>query len=377
MMEQVIFFTSAAIAFGYVALIMWIMTGWDDTAEWDTPPADYVPKTKVAVVIAARNEEQHIERCIRSVLSQSMASDIMEVLVVDDQSTDSTSAVVLSIDDERVTLLHTTEGYTGKKAAISLAVEYTNSTVIATTDADCVVGENWLRSLLYQYELNKPKLIAGPIVYDTDRSLLQRFQYLDGVGNMAVTANGIRRQAYYMANGANLFYEKLLFNELGGYKDDSVSSGDDMLLIQRAAAAYPDYIRYLKCQAAVVHTRPVSSVSELISQRKRWATKSKNYSDKGIVKVQAYVFMTVLFMVANIILIPFTSGFSLFAFLFLAFMKGCMDYLLLSRMASYFGNRKPLESFMGAYLYFSLYILWAGWSALFPSSYMWKGRRVQ
>jgi len=362
-------------AFGYVALIWWVMNGWDETVEWEEPPSDYIPSTDVTVVVAARNEAKTIEDCLQSILQQDIPADLLHIIVVDDQSTDETSSIVTNISDSRITLLHTAHGNEGKKAAISQAVANSTSQVILCTDADSKVGRSWVRTFLYQYELNKPRLIVGPIVYETDRSLLQRFQYMDGIGNTAVAANGILHGAYHMANGANLFYERSLFEEVGGYDGDKVASGDDMLLVQKASAVAPESIRFLKAKSAVVKTAPVESIGELIAQRKRWATKSKHYSDKGILKVQGFVFAVVLMLVLNLVLIPLTDGFSLFSFLFLAFVKGCMDYLLLSRMADWFGDSKPLKSFVGAFVYFTLYILWAGWSALVPTHYTWKGRQ--
>ena len=371
---MIIFFSSAFIAFGYAGLLFWIMKGWDDTPEWEVPER-YIPETPITVIIAARNEEQYIETVIRSVLSQNFPSELIQLIVVDDQSTDATASLVKAISDPRLKLL-TTDKSTGKKAAISLAINNAKSDLIICTDADCIAPSDWLRLMVSMYEVNKPKFLAGPIVYKIDRSPVQRFQYLDGVANMAITAAGIHYDKFYMANGANMLFEKQTFFEVGGYENERIASGDDMMMVQKVANAYPGKVRFLKSAKAAVLTQPVGSIAGLLMQRKRWATKSIHYADKGIVKVQAYIFLVVVALIGNIVLIPFTAGLSLFSALFLLFVKWAMDFLFLNKMAEYFGNQKPLKSFFRASVWFIIYILWATKNALLPSKYTWKGRSV-
>lgn len=374
-MDPLLFFLTAAVGFGYIRLLFWIMKGWDDTDEWNVSP-EYQPRTTVSIIVAARNEEAHIRACVESLLQQLYPAELMEIIIVDDHSTDGTLALLKNTTDPRLKVVQLTQ-QSGKKAALTQAVQMATGSLIACTDADCLVPERWLQLMVSYYEINKPRLMAGPIQYQTDRSLVQRFQYLDGVGNMAITAAGIHYQAYFMANGANIVYEKSLFDEVGGYTGDGFASGDDMMLIQKTANYQRQHIRYLKQKLATVVTTPQKSVDALVTQRKRWASKSSAYIDKGIVRVQAYVFFVIVCLLANILLIPFTNGFSLFCFLFLLFIKWGMDFLFLHKMAQYFGDTKPLKSFFPASVWFVGYILWAAYSAAFPSDYQWKGRSVK
>lgn len=66
---------------------------------------------RVSILVPARNEADHIEECVRSLIGQSYEK--LEVLVLDDQSTDETPAIVQRIIDElppeqkgRLHLLH-------------------------------------------------------------------------------------------------------------------------------------------------------------------------------------------------------------------------------------------------------------------------------
>ncbi|MEM9548377.1 MAG: glycosyltransferase [Bacteroidota bacterium] len=351
------------------------MDGWDDTENWEIPN-NHLPKTKISIVIAARNEEKHIASCLQSILQNSYPKDLYEVIVVDDHSTDDTSEIVQKFTDAHISLLSLNEGK-GKKKALEEGIRHASGTLIACTDADCEVPQGWLKSFISYYEMKHVKCIAGPIRYKTNKSVLQRFQFLDALNNMCVTANGILKKQYYMANGANLFFTKEVFDEVGGYRNNAqLASGDDMFLIQEIASRYPNQVHFLKSKEAVVSTQPETSLHALKLQRTRWATKSKAYTNKNIMKIQAFVFGFVVLIIINLAFSPFGSSLSLFGFLIALFIKWTMDYLYLSKLADFFGNRKPLKSFFSASLGFIAYILFAGWKALRPSNYVWKGRKT-
>lgn len=351
------------------------MDGWDETEEWITP-TEFIPSTKVSVIIAARNEEDAIQQCVLSILNCDYPPELLEIFVINDHSEDSTAEKVLALNHSSVKLINLNES-TGKKNALAMGIENASGSVIALTDADCLVPTLWLKSIISYYETFEPKCIAGPISYLHDKTLLQRFQYLDAINNMCVTANGIRRGTYHMANGANLIFQKSAFGEVGGYTTNTnYASGDDMFLIQQISKKYPSKVSFIKSKDAIVLTQPETSLSELKMQRTRWATKSKGYQDKGIIKIQGFVFLFVITLLINLLYSPIGSGLSLFGFLFALFIKWTIDYLYLSKLAQFFGHRKPLKSFFGASIAFIFYILFAGWKAMTGKSYTWKGRET-
>ena len=357
-------------------MISRILTGWEGTSEW-TIPNRYTPSTFVSIIIAARNEEKSIKECINSILKSDFPHDSYEIIVIDDASTDNTSQQIKSIQDPRVRCILSNQNI-GKKGAISLGIGLANGALIITTDADCIVQKYWLKSLVSYYETSKARLIAAPVQYNINKSLIQRFQYIDCINNMAVTANGILNNAYFMANGANLAYEKTLFTELNGFEgSNDVASGDDMFMIQEAAKLNPSSVRFLKSKQAIVFTQPETSISSLIQQRKRWATKTKTYSDKRIMKIQGYVFFFVALLLFNAAFSFFGSGLSFFGFLFGLFIKLSIDYMYLAKIHEYFKSKDALKSFLPASIMFLGYIILAAWWAIFPSVYTWKGRKLK
>lgn len=376
-MEIGLFIFTICVSFGYVMMISRILTGWESTPEWKIPK-HYNPITSISIVIAARNEAKNIKTCLTSILNCDYPSDLLEIIVIDDASTDDTLLQAKSVVSDNINVVHS-DNNIGKKGALALGINFSSKgSLIITTDADCQANTQWLRSISSFYENSGARLIAAPIQYDIDRSVIQRFQYIDGINNMAVTANGIKNKSYFMANGANLAYEKSLFIELNGFEGSEQSaSGDDMHMIQSAAKLDPSSVRFLKSKDAIVYTQSETNLGDLINQRKRWATKTKSYSDKRIMKIQGYVFFFTLLLLTNLFMSLFGAGFSFFGFLFGTFIKLSIDYMYLAKLQEYFKSKDALKSFLPASFIFSVYILLAGWWALFPSSYKWKERDLK
>ena len=78
-----------------------------------------------------------------------------------------------------------------------------------------------------------------------------------------------------MCNGANLAYTKTLFKAINGFEGNTnIASGDDVFLLEKAIKRNKNTVHYLKNTDATVFTKPVKNYSALISQRKRWASKT-------------------------------------------------------------------------------------------------------
>ena len=122
---------------------------------------EYLPKTKVTVVVPVRNEECKIGNCIRCVLEQNYPMQLLEILVVNDFSSDETLQVVkhfepqIELIDLKEVLPEDFRNKANKKTAIKLAIEKAKGDLIVTTDGDCEMGKNWIRSLVYYFEFEK------------------------------------------------------------------------------------------------------------------------------------------------------------------------------------------------------------------------------
>jgi len=373
--EQLLLVLTVIISIGYLFLIANIYSNWVKTKEWKTL-SSYKPSTEISVIVAARNESAHIKRCIESILDNTYDTSLFEIIVIDDHSTDNTSNILKNITSDNLTILQANGK--GKKEAISQGIKASSGQLILCTDADCTVGKKWLQTYSSYYEHHKARLITGPIRYNCRNSSIHFFQYLDGINNMAVTASGIYSEKYQMANGANMAFEKSLFEEINGFENNAhLASGDDMFLAQEAAKRDISNIGFLKSKDAIVNTEPENNWSDLLKQRKRWATKTTEYSSKRIALIQGYVFAFTLLILLNLTLLlcgKHTFAYSLITALSI---KWIVDFIYLYRLSHFFGNKKPLKAFFSCSLLFLVYIVIAGYWALFPSKYEWKERKTR
>lgn len=106
---------------------------------------------RVAVVVPVYNGRKTIEACLESLFVQDYPPEMLEIVVVDNASTDGT-AQILGRYQDRITVL--SEPTRGPSAARNRGVREVSADVIAFIDADCVADGAWLRNLLGP--LNKP-----------------------------------------------------------------------------------------------------------------------------------------------------------------------------------------------------------------------------
>ena len=98
----------------------------------------------VSIIIPAYNEEKVIGACLDSIASLDYPKELLEVIVIDDGSTDRTAGIIAGYRSVKVIKgLHK-----GPSAARNLALKQAKGEYVAFTDADCVVFPEWLKRLL-------------------------------------------------------------------------------------------------------------------------------------------------------------------------------------------------------------------------------------
>lgn len=330
----------------------------------------------VTVVVAARNESGNIERCIDSILAQEYPAHLLELIVVDDQSDDDTAVLVSKYNDRGVKLISIKpEERSGKKAAIARGIALASHELIITTDADCVHRPGWINTMVGCKEKNNAVFVAGPVMFSKEKNLFDMFQSLDFISLQGITAVAVNNKLLNMSNGANLLYTKEAFYAVNGFDSiDHIPSGDDMLLMEKIANAFPDKIAYCYSTEATVKTNPETSITGFIQQRIRWASKSTVY--KGF-RIKAILLLVYLI---NIILV----GLFVMGLFDVSWMKICAILLILKYLAElpyminacrFFKRSYLIRWFLPVQPFHILYTVVAGGFGLI-GSYEWKGRNT-
>jgi succinoglycan biosynthesis protein ExoU len=122
-------------------------------------------KPEVSVIIAARNAEATISRAIRSALRE---PEVVEIVVVDDASTDGTSDAAVAADDRSGRLsIHQVERNAGPAAARNLAIRRSSAPFIAILDADDCYLQGRFAGLFRDLEWD---LAADNVMFVEERS---------------------------------------------------------------------------------------------------------------------------------------------------------------------------------------------------------------
>lgn len=130
-------------------------------------------ETRLSVIIAMRNEEYSISACLESLKLQDYKKEFMEVIVIDDHSTDHSVRVVnnfinsnkMQLNIRLIELKDTVVRSSYKKHAISEGIKQATGELIITTDADCFAGPQWLSTIVQYYEIHRPVMMMCPVSF--------------------------------------------------------------------------------------------------------------------------------------------------------------------------------------------------------------------
>ncbi|MBZ4036325.1 glycosyltransferase [Flavobacterium sp. 17A] len=332
---------------------------------------DLEPKTSFTIIVPFRNEKENLPILLESFSTLNYPNELFEVILVDDSSEEKFKVSgfkfqVSQIDNIRISK-------SPKKDAITTAMQQVKTDWVITTDADCIVPENWLLTFDNYIQENKVSMLAGAVTYQCENSFLDHFQQLDLTSLQGATIGSFGLNKGFMCNGANFAYTKSLFESLNGFEgNDKIASGDDVFLLQKAIGKSPDKVHYLKARDAIVTTKPTENWKALFHQRVRWAAKTSSYKSNFGKFLGLIVFFGNLSFVIGFFLLLFRIW-PYPIFVIFAFSKFAIDFVLLS-ITNQFLTGKRIKSLLLSSLLYPFFSSAVALYSLF-GSYEWKDRR--
>jgi biofilm PGA synthesis N-glycosyltransferase PgaC len=377
----IFFYITLLVLITYGILIEYYRRSWNKMPYFDLP-IPYTNQTFVTVIIPARNEEKTIGKCLQSLLEQTYPRDLIEIIVVNDYSTDDTEKVVKDFKQPFIRVINLAEHMSQapinsyKKKALETAIADSSGNWIMTTDADCELPPNWISAMMAMQQQQQAALIAAPVRITDRGSLLSIFQSLDFISLQGITGAAVYRKIHSMCNGANLGYEKKVFYEVGGFKGiDHIASGDDMLLMFKISKKYPDRIFFLKSREAIVDTEPMDNWKAFINQRIRWASKSTHYEEVSITQSLLLVYLLNLFLLI-ILIATFWDRINLLFFFILVVIKTIFEFRFVNTIARFFDQQRLMKFFFFLQPLHIFYTVVAGSFGKW-GSYEWKDRKIK
>jgi glycosyltransferase involved in cell wall biosynthesis len=370
---HLLFGLAVAVMALYSAVILYAISGWKKLEVEE----EIEPTLGVSVLVAARNESYTIETVVRDIFNQSYANELFELIVIDDHSEDDTlsKAEALKAEFSGLKVLSNVNGE-GKKAALQTGMKAAQFGIIATVDADCRVPSEWLISMMSHWKENQTKMLLGPIVLEPAVTVLERVQSLEMLAIMGLTGGFASHQKPIMANGANLFFEKKTFEEIGGYGSSENPSGDDVFTMLKFNEKWPDSVQFVKHYEAVVLTRPQPTYSTFWQQRKRWLSKKGGYSNllvKGAAVI-TYLANVAAFVSLIAIIVAFDSYWT-DRLMWLLFVKTLLDLVITRTVSRDLQPHCGIGHILIAEIFISIYVTFLG---IFGNvrNYVWKGRKI-
>jgi glycosyltransferase involved in cell wall biosynthesis len=185
----------------------------------------------ITVVIAAHNEEPRLGRCLASVRAASAGHEV-EVIVVDNCSTDGTAAVAHAAG-ARVVPERALGAVNAKAAGVAAA----GAPLVAILDADSTCPPDWLAKITRAFAAD-PRLVglSGPARYARARAWVYVVMWLwFGFWKLVQAIAGT---AYY-AVGTNVAFRRDALTRAGGFDTNVLVGGDEVGLFRRLRRVGP------------------------------------------------------------------------------------------------------------------------------------------
>lgn len=223
---------------------------------------------KVSVLVAARNEEQNIRRCIHALLNLNYPKDKLDIRIGDDSSEDNTlqEARHAAKGNPLINIIEISENLgnaRGKANVLAQLVKEARGDIFFITDADIAVNKNWITGMLHG--LRPGVGIVNGVTAVEDHGL-QNVDWLFATGMIKVITDLGKPVT---AIGNNMCVTREAYESVGGYESIPFSITEDYELFRQVSDKGFGLVQLMEPQA-LAWTKSIRGVKNLLHQRKRW-----------------------------------------------------------------------------------------------------------
>ncbi|WP_266205034.1 glycosyltransferase [Pontibacter kalidii] len=325
---------------------------------------------RISILIAARNEEHTILRCLHAIEALDYPKDKIEVLIGDDASTDKTRAVIDNFIQGKpqytcITITQTLGKARGKANVLAHLAKIATTNYFFYTDADIAVPREWVQAMLS--EMQEGVGVVTGITSIEGNSFFARLQAMDwlyALGLMQVVSDlGLR----VTTMGNNMLLRRQAYEEVGGYESINFSITEDIAIFNEVLRRGWGF-RNIYSPHVLALSTPAPTFTAYLQQRRRWM--------RGSMHLPWY--MAIIFILHSAyypVLLPFFAytsvGVMLAIFTFKLLLQSLYLHLCLRRLGR--SVRWYLYFFFELYLVISSVILIIYF--FLPLKTRWKGRK--
>jgi len=229
----------------------------------------YKPKRKfkprVSLVVPCYNEEKTIIRTLQSFLNLDYPQEKIEIIVVDDGSSDATLKIAQNFSKKysQIKVFHKENG--GKYTALNLGIEKSTCPYLGTVDADSFLHKDSLKKIMEQFENQKVMAAVSSVRIDNPKTIVEGIQYVEYLmGNFL-------KKVFSFLNGINVvpgplsIFNKKVFTKIGPYKKAHQTEDLEM-----AFRMQKNNLLITQAIDAIVYTQGCRTFKDLLKQRLRW-----------------------------------------------------------------------------------------------------------
>ncbi|MEU8936265.1 bifunctional polysaccharide deacetylase/glycosyltransferase family 2 protein [Streptomyces sp. NPDC048409] len=225
-------------------------------------PGPLPVRDPVTVLVPAYNEEAGIASTLGSLLASTHTD--LQIIVIDDGSTDSTAAIAEAIGDPRVTVIR--QPNAGKPRALNTGLARARHDIVVMVDADTVFEPEALGRLVQPLADPQVGAVSGNTKVGNKQTLLGRWQHLEYVIGFNLDRRMLEiLQCMPTVPGAIGAFRRHALLGIGGISDETLAEDTDLTM-----ALWRAGWRVVYAESAVAWTEVPDTLGQLWRQRYRW-----------------------------------------------------------------------------------------------------------
>lgn len=219
----------------------------------------------VTIIVPCWNEEETIYPTVQSLLNLSYPKDKMDILLIDDGSTDHTWEIIQQFTEcPNIKVFHKENG--GKHTALNFGLLKTTTEFVGCLDADSLVHPECLVRIMSYFEADKDAMAVVPsIVVHNPKNMIERAQAFEHYMTVFMRKMHGFMGAVSVLPGPFSIYKKKVFDDLGPYREAYNVEDTEM-----AYRMQKNHYKIDDCNDAYVYTNMPSTIPKLYRQRLRW-----------------------------------------------------------------------------------------------------------
>ncbi|MEM4195248.1 MAG: glycosyltransferase family 2 protein [Candidatus Anstonellales archaeon] len=230
------------------------------------PRPDKKWKPKISVIVPAYNEEKNLERCVMSVLNADYPKNKIEIIIVDDGSTDRTYKIAKNLQKEHPENIRVfRKKNSGKADSVNMGIEKASGEIIATLDADSYITPKAIVKMLPHFKEEGVMAVTAAVKAANREGFLERLQAVEYIYTLFSRKVMEFIDAIYVTPGPFSMFKAELFKKIGGFDRNNILEDQEIAM---RIQSYNYKIR--SSLDADVYTEVPRTFGSLLKQRIRW-----------------------------------------------------------------------------------------------------------